>query len=71
MKDSGSVQELLSAQKSRLDALKQRHSHLSSRIEEAHKSPSTTDLYLRQLKKEKLMLKEEIEGLRESGRASA
>jgi len=66
-----SVQGLLSAQKSRLEALRQRHSVLSTRIEEAHKSPSTTDFYLRQLKKQKLVLKEEIEGIRESGQASA
>ena len=66
-----SVQGLLSAQKSRLEALRNRHAILSSRIEEAQKSPSTTDFYLRQLKKQKLVLKEEIEGIRESGRASA
>lgn len=59
-----SVQGLLSAQKSRLDALRNRHSILSNRIEEAQKSPSTTDFYLRQLKKQKLVLKEEIEGIR-------
>lgn len=66
-----STQGLLSAQKSRLEALRNRHAILSSRIEEAQKSPSTTDFYLRQLKKQKLVLKEEIEGIRESGRASA
>ncbi|MCB1720852.1 MAG: YdcH family protein [Alphaproteobacteria bacterium] len=71
MNNSGSVRELLTAQKSRLEALKQRHSHLSSRIEQAYKSPSTTDFYLRQLKKEKLMLKEQIEGIRASEAASA
>ena len=66
-----SEQGLLSAQQSRIEALRQRHQILSSRIEEAYKSPSTTDFYLRQLKKQKLVLKEEIEELRESGRASA
>ncbi len=66
-----STQGLLSAQKSRLEALRQRHSVLSNKVEEAHKSPSTTDFYLRQLKKQKLVLKEEIEGIRESGQASA
>ena len=70
------MSNLLSAQKSRLEALRQRHAVLSSRIEDAYKSPSTTDLYLRQLKKQKLSLKEEIEGIREqtneqSGQASA
>ena len=64
---------LLSSQKSRVEALRQRHAILSTRIEEAQKSPATTDFYLRQLKKQKLMLKEEIEGIRDvnSGRASA
>ena len=67
---------LLSTKNSRLEALRQRHSVLSSRIEEAYKSPSTTDFYLRQLKKQKLFLKEEIEGIRahsneQSGQASA
>lgn len=66
-----STQGLLSAQKSRLEALRQRHAVLSNKVEEAHKSPSTTDFYLRQLKKQKLSLKEEIEGIRESGQASA
>ena len=60
MTDTG----LLSAQKSRIEALRQRHQILSSRVEEAYKSPSTTDFYLRQLKKQKLMIKEEMEGLR-------
>jgi len=59
-----SAQGLLSSQNSRLEALKQRHSVLSSKVEDAHKSPATTDFYLSQLKKEKLSLKEEIEGIR-------
>ena len=66
-----SSQGLLSAQQSRLEALRKRHEILSNRVEEAHKNPSTTDFYLRQLKKQKLVLKEEIEGIRDSGRASA
>lgn len=66
-----SAQGLFSAQNSRLEALRKRHAILSSRIEEAQRSPSTTDFYLRQLKKQKLVLKEEIEGIREGGRASA
>ena len=63
---------LSSSQPSRLEALRVRHAVLSSRLEEAQKFPSTNDFFLRQLKKEKLMLKEEIEGLRVSEeRASA
>lgn len=63
---------LTSHQPSRVEALRAKHAVLSTRLEEAQKSPSTNDFYLRQLKKQKLMLKEEIEGLRESEeRASA
>lgn len=51
--------------KSRLQALKNKHVILSNRIEEARKSPSTTDFYINQLKKQKLLLKEEIEGIRD------
>ena len=63
-------QELVSSQHSRLRALRDRHAVLSSQVEQAHKSPSTTDFFLRQLKKQKLILKEEMEGLRASGEAS-
>jgi hypothetical protein len=55
---------LASSQVSRIKALREKHTILSSRIEEAQHAPSTTDFYLRQLKKQKLLLKEEIEGLR-------
>ena len=54
----------VSSQVARLNALQEKHAMLSSRIEEAQHSLSTTDFYLRQLKKQKLILKEEIEGLR-------
>ena len=43
-----------------LQELKKKHAHLSQRVEEAHRSPSTDDLDIRDLKKEKLRLKEEI-----------
>ncbi|MEM7650663.1 MAG: YdcH family protein [Pseudomonadota bacterium] len=55
---------LLSAQKSRLEALRNRHAILSDKVEDAQKSPSVNDFYLRQLKKQKLALKEEIHGIR-------
>lgn len=48
----------------RIMALKQKHAVLASRIEEAQKRPSTSDFYLQQLKRQKLMLKEKIEGMR-------
>lgn len=49
---------------SRIEALRNKHASLKNRIEEMQTLPSTTDFYLRQLKKQKLMLKEEIEGIR-------
>ncbi len=57
---------ILSSQDARLDALKKRHSILSSRIEEARKNPSINDFFVQQLKKQKLVLKDEIEGIRKS-----
>ncbi|MCB1682456.1 MAG: YdcH family protein [Rhodospirillales bacterium] len=46
-----------------LKALKEKHADLSRQIEEARKDLSTTDFYLTQLKKQKLIIKEKIEGL--------
>jgi len=57
---------ITSSQDSRLDALKKRHSILSSRIEEARKSPSMNDFFVQQLKKQKLVLKDEIEAIRKT-----
>ncbi len=51
----------------RIEALKSKHALLSRRVRDAQNSPSSTDYYLSQLKKQKLMLKEEIEGIRASG----
>lgn len=48
----------------RTDALRHKHALLKHRIETIQGLPSTTDFYLKQLKKEKLLLKEEIEGIR-------
>jgi hypothetical protein len=47
----------------KIKALKERHSALEDRILEAMKSPSTAsaDFYLKQLKKQKLILKDTIE----------
>ena len=50
----------------RLTALREKHAALSARIEQAQKSPSTTDFYLKQLKKRRLQIKEEIEGIRQT-----
>jgi hypothetical protein len=43
-----------------LQELKRKHAHLSAKVEEAQRSPGTDDLAIRELKKEKLRLKEEI-----------
>lgn len=54
----------ISSPASRIEALRHKHALLKHRIETMQTLPSTTDFYLRQLKKQKLMLKEEIEGIR-------
>jgi hypothetical protein len=43
-----------------LEQLKKKHEHLSERVERAQRSPGVDDLDVRELKKEKLRLKEEI-----------
>lgn len=55
---------LASSQVSRIRALQDKHTVISSQLNEAQNSPSATDFYLRQLKKQKLYLKDELEGLR-------
>ncbi len=49
---------------SRQEALMARHAMLALKLEEEQKRPSTNDFFLRQLKKQKLLIKEELEGLR-------
>lgn len=45
----------------RLDALKRKHARVSALIESEQNQPSVSALYLRQLKQQKLKLKDEIE----------
>jgi len=45
---------------SHLQELKRKHQHLSEKVEQAQRSPGTDDLSIRELKKQKLRLKEEI-----------
>lgn len=49
----------------KIKALKEKHAALESRIDEAMKSPSEAlaDYYLKQLKRQKLVLKDHIESL--------
>ncbi len=51
---------------SRIDALKDKYFIVNARIDEALKRPSTTSYYVTQLKKQRLLLKEEIEGIRKA-----
>lgn len=53
-----------SALPSRLEALRTRHSALSTKIEREQGRVSADDWYLKDLKRQKLHLKEEIEVLR-------
>ncbi|MBC6437064.1 MAG: DUF465 domain-containing protein [Rhodobacteraceae bacterium] len=46
-----------------LQELRKKHEILSRKIEEAQRSPSTDELAIRDLKKQKLRLKEEISRL--------
>lgn len=48
---------------SHLEELRKKHQLLSERVEHAQRSPSTDDLEITTLKKQKLRLKEEIERL--------
>ena len=49
----------------RILALKQRHNELKQKVEKAQQDLTTTDFYLKQLKKEKLIVKEEIENFKD------
>ncbi len=48
---------------SHLEELRKKHQSLSEQVEVAQRSPSTDDLEITTLKKQKLKLKEEIERL--------
>ena len=55
-----------SASSARLEALKARHKNLSRKIETEQNIPSISSNKIYALKKEKLQLKEEIEGIRQA-----
>lgn len=55
-----------SAQPARVQALKSRHAHLSKLIEAEQYSPASSELRLRDLKRKKLQLKDQIEGIRDT-----
>lgn len=52
------------SQDAHIKALRHKHATLSQKVDEARNHHSTSDYYLSQLKKEKLLLKEQIEGIR-------
>lgn len=58
--------EALILQPARVEALRARHALLSQKIESSQRRLSTNDSYLKDLKRQKLRLKEEIEGIRET-----
>ncbi len=61
------LQALSSSIFSRIEVLQQKHAVLSNRIEKAQHLPSTTDYYLTKMKKQKLLLKQEIEYMKRAG----
>ena len=48
----------------RRDALREKHAQLESKIDEENQRPHPDDMRLAQLKREKLRIKEEMEGIR-------
>lgn len=48
----------------RLDSLQRKHSMLSALIEREESLPSANDSYIRQLKRQKLMIKDILSGVR-------
>jgi hypothetical protein len=48
---------------SHIEELKRKHQNLSAKVEQAQRAPGVDDLYLSDLKKRKLRLKEEISRL--------
>ncbi len=65
-----SANAMTSTHNSRLEALQARHSDLAARIEKEQQRPVTASHHLQALKKQKLVLKEEIEELRRSSGTS-
>jgi hypothetical protein len=48
----------------RRDALQEKHAQLETKIDEENQRPHPDDMRLAQLKREKLRIKEEMEGIR-------
>ena len=56
---------------SHLSELQRRHQTLSQQIAEREQSPASDDVHLHELKRKKLLLKDEIEKLRHGNEARA
>ncbi|NCC21737.1 MAG: DUF465 domain-containing protein [Alphaproteobacteria bacterium] len=54
----------LNASDSRLQSLQARHAAISEQIEQHQRRPAASDIEIRLLKKMKLALKEELEGIK-------
>lgn len=59
-----SQQGMVSASSARVEALKAKHKSLSSKIETEQRRPFISEYQLSELKREKLKIKEEIEGIK-------
>lgn len=59
-------QSIASTSSARIDALKAKHKSLSHKIESEQSRPFISEYHLSELKREKLKLKEEIEGIRKA-----
>lgn len=57
---------MVSSSVARVEALKAKHKSLSRKIEAEQNRPFISDYRISELKREKLKLKEEIEGIREA-----
>jgi len=56
---------MTASQPGRVEALRARHAALSQQIEREQSRLSASDMYLRNLKRQKLALKEELEGIKD------
>lgn len=57
---------MVSSSSARVEALKAKHKFLSQKIETEQSRPFVSENQISQLKREKLKIKEEIEGIREA-----
>lgn len=64
-----SQQGMVSAPSARVEALKAKHKSLSHKIEAELSRPFRSEHQIRELKREKLKLKEEIEGIRQASQS--